>query len=192
MDVKVNIKNKNNEKENSNLLEKSIDSIEKKIYDIRTEGPWSNDIEGLMNDWKNMCKLKSDLHSKAGYIYKRKHTHWGLPSMLIPISMAPISVMIGYNSCSSDLNWQTIFNSAAFLISGIFSGVSSFFKFETKKEQFFNFSARYCDIITDIEAELIKDQKYRVPADVFIIRIKMLVDNLSITEPDIPSYLLKK
>lgn len=190
-EIKVKINDSNDDGDESTLLEKSIDSIEKKMSDFRIEGPWNSEIEDFMNEWKTMCKLKSTLHSKAGYIYKKKNAHWGLPAMLIPISMAPISIMIGYNSCSDDLNWQTVFNSTAFLISGIFSGVYSFFKFGEKMEQFFNYSARYYDVFTEIEAELIKERKYRVPADVFIIRIKMLVDNLSKTEPVIPSKLNK-
>ena len=189
--IKVNPKIKKNEKQNLTVLDKSVDSLERKISDFRMEGPWSQEIEDFMVEWKNMCKLKSNLHSKAGYIYKKKNAQWGLPTILIPISMSPISIMIGHDACINELNWQTIFNSCAFLISGIFSGVYSFFKYGEKMEQFFNFSARYYDVVTEIEAELIKERKFRVPADVFITRIKMLIDNLFKTEPIIPSSLNK-
>ena len=172
-------------------LEKSIDSFKRKMSDFRMEGPWNDKIEDFMNEWKNMCKLKSKIHSDSGYIYKKKNAIWGLPATIIPISMSPISIMIGYDSCSDNLNWQTIFNACAFLISGIFSGVYSFYKYGEKMEQFFNFSARYYDVVTEIEAELIKERKYRVPADVFIVRIKMLVDNLCKTEPVVPAKLNK-
>ena len=190
--IKVNINDKIDKDDTTSLLEKSRDSIEKKMSTMRMEGPWNTQIEEFMNDWKAMCVLKSNLHSKAGYIFKKKNTYWGLPSVLIPISMAPISVMMGYNDCdSSSLTWQTIFNSSAFLLSGLFSGVYSFFKFGEKMEQFFNFSSRYYDVVTEIEAELIKERKFRLPADVFIIRIKMLVDNLSKNEPVLPQKLNK-
>ena len=138
-------------------LESSLEALDIKMASCQLEGPWNNQIEELMLEWKNICKIKADQHSKSGYEYKKKNTHWGLPSVLLPISMAPISIMIGYDTCSDGLNWQTVFNSSLFLLSGICSGVYSFYRYGEKMEQFFNFSARYYDIVTEIEAELINN-----------------------------------
>lgn len=157
--------------------------------DFRIEGPWTEKIETLLNTWRIECLKKSKQHEKAGYLFKKKNTRWGLPPVLIPIIMSPVSVMIGYNSCENDESqqWKTILNSSAFLVAGIFSGVYSFFRYGEKMENFFNFSTRYVDIVTEIDSELIKDEDYRLPADVFLMRIKMLIDNLTRTEPVIPS-----
>lgn len=159
---------------------------------IKIEGPWTKDIENLLKKWKSDCLLKSKQHETAGYLFKRKNVRWGLPPVLIPVIMSPISAMIGYDSCTTDNDnqWKTVVYSTAFLISGIFAGVSSFFRFPEKMEQFFTFSTRYVDIATEIDSELIKSAEYRVPADVFLMRIKMLIDNLSKSEPVLPKSIL--
>lgn len=162
--------------------------------DFRIEGPWTEKIENLLNTWRSDCVKKSKQHETAGYLFKKKNARWGLPPVLIPIIMSPVSAMIGYDACTSDQTqkWKTILNSSAFLVAGIFSGVYSFFRYGEKMENFFNFSTRYVDIVTEIDSELIKDEDYRLPADVFIMRIKMLIDNLTRAEPVIPKGIVNK
>ena len=55
----------------------------------------------------------------------------------------------------------------------------------------FNFSARYADIVSDIELELVKSRDFRVQLDVFSTRVHMSVDNLSNTEPVLPKNILE-
>jgi hypothetical protein len=45
---------------------------------------------------------------------------------------------------------------------------------------------------TEIDSELIKSKEYRVPADVFLTRVKMLIDNVSKSEPTLPESVLEK
>jgi hypothetical protein len=173
------------------VVERKLESLNRRIQEeqLRDGSPWNDNIEELFEEWKSICKGKAKMHVKAGYIYKTKNTLWGLPAILVPIVMAPISIMIGYDECDGELDWRAGLNAGAFLLSGIFSGVHSFFKYGEQMERFFNYSSRYNDIVTDIQSELIKDRQYRVQAEVFIIRVKMLIDNLCMTEPVIPRAL---
>ena len=79
----------------------------------------------------------------------------------------------------------------AFLISGLIAGVYSFFRYGEKLERHFGFAARYADVVTDIEAILVKGPAFRGPADVFSTKIKMMIDNLTLTEPALPEFILK-
>jgi hypothetical protein len=158
---------------------------------LKLEGPWTEEIENLIKQWKTSCLVKSKQHEKAGYIFKKKSVQWGLPPVLIPIIMSPVSAMIGYDNCGETAQWKNIVTSSAFLISGLFAGVSSFFRYSEKTEKFFNYATRYADIATEIDSELIKSKEYRVPADVFLTRVKMLIDNVSKSEPTLPESVLE-
>jgi hypothetical protein len=151
----------------------------------RSEEPWGEVNETFMHEIIQSCKNKADQHERSGYHFKGKNTTWGLPGVLLPIIMSPVSVLI-----DSEPNVSKYVNACAFLATGIVAGVASYFKFGEKMANHFNFSARYTDVISDIELELIKAREFRTQLDVFSTRIHMMVDNLSNTEPTIPKFIL--
>ena len=148
------------------------------------EEKWSSVNEAYMRYMSGVCKTKSAQHEKAGYSFKSKNTCWGLPLVLVPIMMSPISILIDEES-----NASKYVNASAFLVTGFIGGVYSFFKYGEKMSNHFNFSARYADVASDIELELIKGREFRTQLDVFSTRIHMMVDNLANTEPVIPSHI---
>jgi len=145
------------------------------------EEKWSELNEAYMRYIITVCKNKSAQHESAGYAFKKKNTYWGLPLVLLPVIMSPVSILIDGNEEASKY-----VNALAFLATGVIGGTYSFFKFGEKMADHFNFSARYADVATDIELELIKGREFRVQLDVFSTRIHMLTDNLANTEPVIP------
>lgn len=151
----------------------------------RVEEQWGDHNEVYMRKIMQNCINKSAQHSAAGYHFKSKNTYWGLPAVLIPTIMAPVSVLIDSNP-----EVGKYVNAGAFLLTGIISGVSSFFKFGEKMTDHFNFEARYDDIVSDIELELVKSKEFRMQLDVFSTRIHMRADNLASTEPVIPQHIL--
>ena len=153
----------------------------------RIEEPWGNKNEEYMKQLIQVCKSKGVQHEQSGYYFKGKHVKWGLPAILIPTIMAPISVLI-----DSEPTVSKYINAGAFLLTGIITGVSSFFKYGEKTINHFNFTARYADVASDIELELVKDRTFRMQVDVFSTRIHMLIDNLSNTEPVIPKFIVDK
>jgi hypothetical protein len=100
--------------------------------------------------------------------------------------MSPISLLLGSGSPQSEY-----INAGAFMLTGLIAGVYSFFRYGEKLERHFGFAGRYGDVVTDIEAILVKGRSFRGPADVFSTKIKMMMDNLALTEPTLPRFILR-
>jgi hypothetical protein len=154
----------------------------------RNEEPWNNRLENYIKHMRDVADSLSHLHEQTGYHFKKRKNWVGLPSVLIPIIMSPISLMLASENSKS----LPFVNAFCFMLTGIFTGVYSFFKYGEKMERHFAFSARYADIVTDIEAELIKERRLRVSSDVMTLKVKMSIDNLNNTSPVIPQNLLNK
>ena len=150
----------------------------------KKEEEWNDANEQFVHSLSLACSTKSDQHQQAGYSFKTKNNNWGLPMVLIPVIMSPMSLVI-----QSDIA-STYVNAAAFLATGIVSGVYSFFKYGEKTADHFNYSGRYADIVSDIELELKRGREFRVSLDVFLTKIHMRMDNLAITEPVLPKNII--
>lgn len=149
------------------------------------EESWSEKNENFIKGISQTCEIKRKQHEQAGYYFKNRNTLWGLPAVLIPTVMAPLSVLIDENT-----NVGIYINAGAFLLTGVITGVMSFFKYGEKMTNHFNFSAKYADVISDINLELMKSRQFRVQLDVFSTRIHMITDSLANSEPIIPSKIL--
>jgi hypothetical protein len=148
-----------------------------------SEEPWGEALETYMRGFSQQAKTRSTQHDSAGYHFKTLNTRWGLPLVLVPIIMSPISLMI------DDSPIGNYIKAGAFMFSGVIAGVFSFFQYGEKLEKHFGFAGRYADVVTDIEAILVKGRSFRGPADVFSTRIKMTMDNLALTEPNLPLFI---
>ena len=152
----------------------------------REEEPWTHKGEELIKQWAEDIKKCKELHDTSGYYYKRMRKNWGLPAIILPTVMAPIS------SVFADTTWIKYVNMCSFITVAIMSGIDSFFSFSTRKERHFNHAARYCELATTIEGELFKKKKYRIQSDVFCTEIRMRYDMLNTTAPVIPLHIIKK
>jgi hypothetical protein len=151
----------------------------------RVEEAWSSVNEEYLIGIMNECKNKADQHERAAYSYRTKHTCWGLPIVLLPTIMSPISLLVESNE-----HMSKYVNAIAFLTTGMIAGVYSFFKFGEKMNDHSNMSSRYADIKADIELELTKKREFRMQLDVFMSRIHMTKDYLTNTEPPLPGHIL--
>jgi hypothetical protein len=154
----------------------------------RFEEAWNSRLETYIKHMRDVADSRSQLHEKAGYHFKKRNNWFGLPSVLVPLIMAPASLMLE----SANIASLPFVNACGFMLTGIFTGVYSFFKYGEKMERHFAFSARYADIVTDIESELIKERKHRIPADVMTIKIKMSLNYLNNTAPVITQKFLSE
>ena len=150
------------------------------------EEPWNEALEQYMRRFIQTAKNRSQQHESAGYHFTVLNTRWGLPLVLIPVVMSPISLILGHVSPQSEY-----INAGAFMVSGIIAGVYTFFRYGERLERHFGFAGRYGDVVTDIEEILVKGRAFRGPADVFSTKIKMIMDNLALTEPILPLFILK-
>ena len=137
------------------------------------EENWHREIEVQIKKWHKRAVFMSEKHNEAGYYYKTRKVRYGLLPVILPLIMSPLSIII-----SSTYGWSMYFTSIIFAIIGLFTGLSSFFAPGEQMQQHFSFSSRYADIITDIEAEMVRYRQFRSAADVFILKIKMMIDNL--------------
>ena len=151
----------------------------------RAEEPWTHKGEALIMEWNADIKRSKDLHDDAGYYYKRMRKNWGLPAIILPAAMAPIS------SVFADTDWIKYLNMTSFVLVAIMGGIDSFFSFATRKERHFNHSARYGELSTSIEAELFKNKRFRVQTDVFCTQTRMRYDMLNTTAPVIPKFIIE-
>ena len=158
------------------------------------EEPWNDNIEKYFYNLREECVLHSQLNNDAGYHFKRKKNNWGLPSVLIPVIMAPISLMVGWstNNTCSNITASDYINSIGYLAAGIVSGVYSYFNFGERTAKHFSVALLYDMIISEINMEMTKGVKFRVQADVFMVRITMLIASATNEEPTIPSFILAK
>jgi len=161
-------------------IEPSRDSRQLEVVGIRTQEVWTSENERLMEEWKMEAKDRAAKHEQTAYRMRTKNIQTGLTSILIPVVMAPVS--------STFAHWEGIqyLNMSSFLLTGVLSGVNSFFAYGAQKERHFSFSARYLDLVTDIQGELVKDAKFRTNVDVFSIRVQMKLDYLNNYAPAIP------
>lgn len=161
------------------MEEISINVTENPIKRSIGEEEWSDSTEKLATEWGQKALEASAAHNKAGLKHKAKHVIFGLPSVLIPIAMAPISATL------ADENGIQYVNMSAFLLSGILGAVDNFFAYDRKHQRHMDFSARYGDVATDVKYELAKSRKYRAAPDAFLMKIQMKMDSLAASAPDL-------
>ena len=167
----------------------ALESKGESIVDINTETnstkrsigeeEWNDATESLAKEWAESASENSIGHNIAGKANKCKHIGIGLPAVLIPICMAPISTTL------ADTDGIQYANMVGFLLSGCLSAVHSFFGYDRKYQKHMDYSARYGDVCTDIKYELVKGIKYRVSPDQFLMRIQLKMDSLSQSAPDL-------
>jgi hypothetical protein len=151
----------------------------------RSEEPWSEAGEKLMNHWLREVYTLQYRHGRAGYFYKKMRKIWGLPCVIIPSVMTPIT------NVYADYKHIQYINMLAFVTVAIFTGVDSFFSFALRRERHFNHSTRYSELHSEIQVEMIKERRYRVQSDVFFTRIQMKYDMLNTNAPIIPNHINK-
>lgn len=144
-----------------------------------TEEAWNERSESLAMEWQEKAQKCSDAHNKTGLAKKKMHVIFGLPAVLIPAIMSPMS--IGF----ADEPGIEYGNMTGFILTAICSGVHTFFGYSKLHQKHMDFSARYADVVSDIKYELIKGRSYRQPADAFLMKIQLKMDMLCASGPDL-------
>ena len=162
-----------------NIPNKITDSHKTKI-----EESWNSEHEGYMRSIIDTCSKKIKQHDRAGYHFKKLHDRWALPAMIVPICMTAVSSLI-----STEVPETKYVNAIAFALSGILNAIVGFYQYNEKKANNFNDSAKYNDVIIEIESELEKGRPYRTQYDVFSTKVKMIVSNLCRNESLLPEFI---
>lgn len=160
---------------------------------VRLELPYDDSCEQLLESWLSRARKSSEVHDEAGYHFKALHRKFELPPIILNLFLAPTSLILGNvhlggldAALGGGLSLGTIMTSLLTLFAGILAGIGSFNDAKTKSNQHFDISARYFDICTDIETELVKPRPFRVPADVFLAKTQQQIDSANARAPVIP------
>ena len=143
------------------------------------EEPWTDSIEELIYKWREHAVTSSELHEKAAYSIKIKHNVFGLPPVLVPLTMTFVSQIIPEEK-------ETFTSGLMFLISGVSGAIYKWLNLGELYTLHFQYAARYDDIITSIDSELSRQKKFRRAADAFVTELRAKIDNLNQTAPDFP------
>jgi hypothetical protein len=153
-----------------------IDKEESKDDEYRKELLWENREERLLLGWVDEIKIRTVKHSSNAKKNKIKYALFGVPSILIPISLGGLSSVIPEHS---------LIYSVGMMISGVFSGISMFFNFGKKAQSHSEFSNKFFELTNEINSELSKPKAYRVACDVYMTQIKINYNSLCKHAPDI-------
>ncbi len=153
------------------------DVVERDVQ--RDEEPWDSPQEDLIRQWRDSSNSLSEAHDKGARACKKKNVFYGLPSLMVPMIMAPLSAAL------KDNEYISYVEMVAFMTTALTSAMVQFFNFSGKTEKHYAFSARYADLVTDIDHELSKPIKFRQQVDTFSLKIKMLYDALNRAAPDL-------
>lgn len=129
----------------------------------RKELLWTNKIEDVLNDWHSKCIKSSAWHFQKAKKHKMRFYILGIPSAIIPMSLAAASDLLGED-------WKLLVV-IAMIISGSLNIVSGFLNPGKRLESHLTFSSLYSELAVEITSELVKPQSHRQAADVFIQRI---------------------
>lgn len=160
----------------------------------KTEEPWTDKICEYFEDLISECELHTDLNNDSGYHFQRKRNQWGVAGTIIPIVSSPLTLMTSYatqDTCNT-ITATDYLSCITLLVSGIVAGVNTFYNFGQRTNQHLSVALMF----EDIKSEIIMQTRFsainRPDADVFMMKINMLIGNAARQEPMIPLSILKK
>ena len=146
---------------------------------IRNEEPWSDNHEACLLSWASKWEQIAVQHSKKETQMKYLHKLLQIPNVLIPIALAPILA-------SKQLSENNPLIILALIISGITGGLLPILTLEKRAEQHSQAEFRYTDMLSDLEALLAQQRKYRPRCDVTMQNFKMRMDIAAKLSPNVP------
>lgn len=149
----------------------------------RSEELWGESTEALLRRWRDDCEQKSHEHNSKGRFSKKLAVFYGVPSAVLPALTAPLMALTASTITEYD-HWIHLGETVAVVTSGVCAAVAAMFDYSGKAERHLAFSARYCDLVTDIDHELSKPPMHRQDVDTFGLRVRMIYDGLNRTAPD--------
>lgn len=159
----------------------------------RTQNNWHSELMLYMQNIKRIASEKSAQHDSAGHYFHELDVRWGLPSVLIPAVLAPIIILVGLNTgdtCDT-LTATDYVSTSGFVLTSFVTSINGYFRYGSRSTTHHLYASKYTNIITDIDAELIKSPAARMDGNVFLTTVKMKYDNLVFGEPVVPAHLIQ-
>ena len=150
------------------------------------EEAWHRSTEAQIHTWRTAAKHAAILHETSGYHYKKRKLQYSLIPIILPFMMTPLTPHIDM------FEYGAMIIAVMFSIIGVFTGLNTFFAPGEQMQRHFNASSNYADIVDDVDSEMHRYRKYRVAADVFVMKIKLKSAQLRQNAPVIPLYIVKQ
>ena len=139
---------------------------------------WNSNAEALLMTWSTSWDAKAAAHGAAEASKRWGHACLQIPTVLVPIILAPLLSSL-YVSEQSPV---VVF---ALIVSGLTGALQSILALERKSEQHAQAAFRYADLLTDAEEMLCKERLFRPPMDVTISKFKMRMDSAERYSPPV-------
>ena len=152
-------------------------SLDSSLDTDREEMCWNSSHEELIQTWSRDARNRAESHAKAAKKFKRMFYWLGIPPSLLPIVLSGVSDFIHPRYAYA--------TTIILVLSGILSGINTFINPSKKCENHFEFEARFLEFVVDIDVEMSKGKRFRIPADVCLERVSSNYNSLSAAAPDV-------
>ncbi len=141
----------------------------------RAELLWTDRIDTMMNEWIRECDDASKKHAYYANAYRYLFHIMGIPAAIIPMCLATLHI----NSCEALNAWIVVM----LVLTTILNVTIGFINPSKTAENHYTFSALYSELSIAITTELIKAQRFRIGATIFIQQISDKLTNLHSRAP---------
>ncbi len=174
--------------ENTNRIGTSTQSEELVVF------PWSRRIEEYLLKMKNICLINHQRHSEARSYFRWWGHFWAVPSVLIPLVCSPLIPILKGTSAQTctEVTGPDILTMVGFIATSVTSTISKYYAFDSRAHEHDVVSAKYSELILDIEAIMLPPKKFRQSPNVFIDSFRIRYNYIVGSEPHIPTRLQRK
>ena len=137
---------------------------------------WSSDIEDVLNKWHRKCTSNAQQHCQSGSTFRTIYTCLAIPASVVLLSLASLSSVLSKS--------HTVFI-VGMVVSGVLSTFVGVLNPGSKAQRHRGFEAHYTELSMEITKELVKPQRHRADADVFLQRIMDRYNHLNNLAPGV-------
>lgn len=162
-----------------------IDHTKRKSL-LRTEDHmWQDNHEHILREWKAKCFVNLWLHTTSSYYYAKIHDLLTYPIIIL----TSISSATLFTGIQSDTMKYVI--SIITILAGVLTVVTRQMRPGELYQEYSNIAKRYKSLIRMIDTCLDLPMELRIPADIFIERIKNEINTLSASQLFPPLCVLR-
>lgn len=167
------------------LMVTLIDHTKRKSLLRTDQQMWLESHEHILREWKAKCFVNLWLHTTSSYYYAKIHDLLTFPIIILSsVSSATLFTGITDDTVKYVISIITIF-------AGVLTVVTRQMRPGELYQEYSNLAKRYKSLIRMIDTCLELPMELRIPADVFIERIKNEINTLSSSQLFPPLYVLK-
>ena len=138
---------------------------------------WTVDIENVITTWYDRCRSRAKRHLVRSDRYIVLNMLLVIPSSVIPLTLVSFSTLL--------LQTHTVFV-GGMIVTGCLSTIMGVLNPSGRSRQHNSFATQYNELATEISTELVKPQRHRLEADVFLQRIMDKFNFLNNLAPPLP------